>query len=271
MGDGGSTSPVDTCKFQRNVLFQIGNTADEGGATLGSNGATNKALEAQDNYIVGGINDSGVRLEAFLTDGSPSLKFDRNTIIPRGAFRPLRTQQAGVLSGYSSWTENDYRRDPTATGWSHAGTSKTFATWKTDTGLGASDIASASNPTVNKVFVRQVGKYNPGYAIACFFNWESSGTVACDLTQAGLAPGDGYAIFNVMDIFGAPVLTGTFTGAPVALPTTGKAAPTPNGATPRSAVATAPFFDAFFIKRTSVGGGRSKHAATVDRFTSIAA
>lgn len=273
---GSGTSPFEGGKCNRNVMFQPGNTADEGNGYLGPSGATSKDLEVQDNYVVGGFNDHGIRVNSFLTDGSASLKFDRNVIIPRGAARPLRTQQAGVLSGYTSWTNNDYRRDPTATGWSHAGVSKNFATWKTDTGLGASDTASASNPTVNAVFAQLIDKYNPGYALACFFNWESSATVGVDLSQCGLNVGDSYAIHNVQDIFGAPVLSGTYAGGLVQFPTTGKTPPTPIGTTPRTAPTTAPFFDVFFVKRTAIGGGggggggNRKRISVIDNLVQIA-
>lgn len=251
LGNGGSTSPADNCKVLRCVLFQVGNTQDEGSLVVGSNGAVNKGVIAQDNYVVGGFNDC-VKVEAFPTDGSASLQFDRNSIIPRGAVRPVSCTQAGALAGFTSWTQNDVRRDPTVAAWRHAGVAFTFAAWQTDTGIGGSDSAQAANPTVNKVFVFKVNRYLP-YAHVCFFNWQSSGTVDVNLADAGLNFGDSYEVYNVQDIFGAPVLSGVYQGGTVAFPTTGKAAPTPNGVCPRAAPATAPFFDAFFVRRTAVG------------------
>ena len=48
-----------------------------------------------------------------------------------------------------------------------------------------------------------------------------------DLSTAGLTSGQRFEIRDVHDLFGAPVVSGTYTGAPVTLPMTGLRAAQP--------------------------------------------
>jgi hypothetical protein len=79
-----------------------------------------------------------------------------------------------------------------------------------------------------------------------------------------LLPNDLYEVYNVQDLFGVPVLSGTYVGGTVAFPTTGKAPPATIGTSPRTAPTTAPFFDAFLVRKTGsqpgvAGGDRIGH------------
>lgn len=207
----------------------------------------NEDVEVARGYWVGG--NLGVRQGVFRLDGV-SLNFHDNYYNPRAAVQVLQQEQAGSLTGYAGWETNEWRRDPTATAWMSGGTSRNKANWTTSTGLGGSDTTPSADPTVNKVFVFPLTKYNH-YAHVCFFNWESSGTVAVNLASL-LNVGDGYEVYNVQDLFGAPVLSDTYAGGTVDFPTTGKTPPTPVGVLPRSAPTTAPFFDTFLVRRTSI-------------------
>lgn len=246
--DGNATAYIDDFSLLDFVGYHpSGVTGNRQALSFGNNDVTNRQAEVARGYLVGG--NLGVRLGLFRTDGSASLNFHDNYENPRATVQTLENLEVGSMVNYSGWANNAWRRDPTATAWRHNSINKTFATWKTDTGLGGTDTTPAADPTVNKVFVFPLTKYNP-YAHVCFFNWESSSSVNVDLSSL-LNAGDGFEVYNVQDIFGAPVLSGTYAGVPVAFPTTGKTPPVPVGVLPRTAPTTAPFFDAFLVRRTS--------------------
>ena len=51
----------------------------------------------------------------------------------------------------------------------------------------------------------------------------------------------------MQDVFGAPVLSGTYGGGFVAIPMSGVTPPTPIGGSPRPPIKTGPNFDAFVV------------------------
>ena len=56
-----------------------------------------------------------------------------------------------------------------------------------------------------------------------------------------------FEVRNVQDVFGAPVLSGTYSGGVVAIPMSGVTPPTPIGGSPRPPIKTGPNFDAFLV------------------------
>ncbi len=108
----------------------------------------------------------------------------------------------------------------------------------------------ASRPTGVKVFVRP-NQFESGRAHITVFNWAGAATASVDLTGV-LSPGSGFEIRNAQDFFGAPVLTGTYTGGSVSIPVNalsvaapvGWAAPPPSG----------PEFNVFVLLPASPGG-----------------
>lgn len=74
----------------------------------------------------------------------------------------------------------------------------------------------SSRPARSRVFVRP-DRYAPGRAIVTVFNWARRPWVEADLSGA-LARGERYEVRDAQDYFGAPVSTGTYTGAAVRLP-----------------------------------------------------
>jgi FlaA1/EpsC-like NDP-sugar epimerase len=83
-----------------------------------------------------------------------------------------------------------------------------------------------SLPTDDRVIVR-ANRYEPGRANIIVYNWDLETQVAVDLAQTGLRSGQGFEIRDAQDLFDAPVVTGTYTGAPVAVPLTGLHTATP--------------------------------------------
>lgn len=157
----------------------------------------------------------------------------------------VQTGGAFLVLAYD-WTGNRYHRDPAAPAWEHEATDYDFSGWKVQSGLGGADEAVAALPAGTQVFVRP-NRYEAGRAHVVVYNWPFAASVAVDLS-AVLQSGDAYEIRNVQDVFGNPVVTGTFDGAPVVIPMNGVAPPAPMGRTvPRAAPRTAPEFDVFLV------------------------
>jgi predicted small lipoprotein YifL len=105
---------------------------------------------------------------------------------------------------------------------------------------------NASFPRGTRVTVRP-NRYQPGRAHVIVYNWDLTPQVSVDLSPAGLTSGQRFEIRDVQDLFGAPIVGGTYTGAPVMLPMTGLRAATPvwNQAVPPRH--TAPEFAVFIV------------------------
>ncbi|MDQ2980454.1 MAG: hypothetical protein M3R62_14685, partial [Acidobacteriota bacterium] len=71
----------------------------------------------------------------------------------------------------------------------------------------------------NQIFV-DPNSYVPGRANIVVYNWSNLPSVSVDLSSARLAIGQSFTVKHVMDFYGAPVLTGTYTGASITLPMT---------------------------------------------------
>lgn len=115
-------------------------------------------------------------------------------------------------------------------------------------------------PSGVNVFVRP-NQYEPGRAHVAVYNWANQDTVAVDVssvdrfnlgTKTGtgslLAVGDAYEVRDVQNLFGTPVLTGTYSGSPLILPMTSTAVSQPIGKT--APAHTSKEFGTFIIRRT---------------------
>lgn len=96
-----------------------------------------------------------------------------------------------------------------------------------------------------KVVVRP-NRYEPGRAFVAVYNPGRAPAVRVGLAGA-LAPGQQYEIRNVQDLYGAPVLAGTFSGDSLTLPMSGVRPPAPRRAPGVSPPRTAPVFDVFLV------------------------
>ena len=102
-------------------------------------------------------------------------------------------------------------------------------------------------PTATQVVVRPVA-YETGRANVIVYNWGHQGAVLADVSGV-LQPGDHYVVRNVQDLFGTPVLTGTYGGGSLTLPMSGVTPPAPVGMATSIAPKTGPFFDVFIVTR----------------------
>lgn len=198
----------------------------------------NKSIDLENNYAVGGA--LGIEMQYQWA----SATVHNNTIVGDGATRVVHT--GGPTPGIYDWSGNTYYRDPGAAAWQQNDTGYTFDAWKTVTGLGGSDAAAAGAPGATQVFVRP-NQYEVGRAFVVIYNFAGQNPVSVDLSGV-LPPGYHYEIRNVQDVFGAPVVSGTYSGATVAIPMGGVQPPRPIGrVTPAQAPRTGPDFDVFLV------------------------
>ena len=107
-----------------------------------------------------------------------------------------------------------------------------------------------TRPTGVKIFVRP-NSYEAKRANIAIYNWDLQSTVSVDVSGV-LAPGDGFEVRNAQDFFGAPVLTGTYSGGSIVLPMAGLSVAVPVGVV--APLPTGPEFNAFILLPASGGG-----------------
>lgn len=200
----------------------------------------NKGIDLESTFAVGGA----VGLEMQYQWESAIVR--NNTFVGGSATEVVRT--GGPTPGIYDWSGNTYYRDPGAAAWAQAGTGYTFEAWKTATGLGGADAAIASGPSATQVFVRP-NAYEAGRAFIVIYNFAHQNPVGVDLSGV-LTAGDHFTIQNVQDVYGAPVVSGTYGGGAVSIPMDGVSPPRPIGRTaPAPAPRTGPDFDVFLVTR----------------------
>jgi Bacterial Ig-like domain (group 3) len=112
--------------------------------------------------------------------------------------------------------------------------------------LSAGNTLIDGKPTANSVFVRP-NDFEPGRANIAVFNWQDLPSVSVDVSSAGLAVGQNFQVIDAQNPLGGPVLTGVYTGAPIALPMTLTAVAQPVGNAPKPAQHTGIEYGSFVI------------------------
>lgn len=230
---GGSGIVARGMLVQENTLY-YSYDASEINMRLGYDGTQNEDIIVKNNYASGGDPVVNVRLWSQMT-------FSGNTITGIHGMTHL-DQKAG-----NQWTNNSWYRDPAATAWDYAGSSLSLDGWRQATGLSATDAAPAPAPTDVRVVVRP-NKYEAGRAHITVNNWAQQATVAADLSSV-LHTGDHFEIRSVQDLFGTPVVSGTYDGSPVQIPMRTTAPPATIGRSTPLPPATGPRFDAFLVRK----------------------
>ena len=202
---------------------------------LGYSSTANIDLAVQNTYAVGG--------QAVYELGSwQSLAMSGNSAFG-SASNPVNLRFAAT-SGFQ-FSGNRYYRDPATQAWLYNGGRYSFSGWQQATGVGATDLAQAANPTQPQVFVRP-SRYEAGRSNVIIYNWTRQASVAVALS--GVLPvGARYEIRNVQDFFGTPVVSGTYGGGTVSIPMSGVTAVQPIGGAPTAPPRTGPDFDAFVV------------------------
>ena len=230
----GGNEIADNDTVTNNMLYFSPGASGFVNARVGFNGLMNGTVTAQDNYMVGGgdVLDVGFWQAPIIRS---------NTLV--GSSTMVNIHDTSTVGW--QWQANQYWRDPTLTEWTYRGTDYTFAGWKAASGLGSSDVATPGQPAVTQVFVRP-NRYEPGRGHIVIYNWSGQATVSVSLSNMVRA-GAHFEVRNVQDVFGAPVLSGTYSGGVVAIPMSGVTPPTPIGGSPRPPIKTGPNFDAFLV------------------------
>jgi len=235
-------SPVDVADndlVRANMAYYSPSVRGFKAAELGQDTLLNGTVTFRDNYIAAGGSDA-------LTVGSwGHVLLQDNTVIGTAGMVTVRdTTSVGWL-----WSGNQYWRDPTAPAWAFGSHTYALADWQAATGFGATDHAALGLPTDPQVFVRP-NLYEGGRANVVVYNWPRLPSVAVNLTGV-LTPGDRYEVHNVQDLWGAPVLSGSYGGGAVSIPMNGVTPPQPIGGSPVSPIQTGPDFDVFIVNRVA--------------------
>ncbi|HWP36233.1 MAG TPA: hypothetical protein VNL18_01645 [Gemmatimonadales bacterium] len=233
----GGNNPADGDSIRDNVLYFSPGASVSYNARIGYSSVVNGQTLMQRNYVVGG--DPVIEVARW-TD----LDIVNNTFVGDALIARL----LDAVTGGQFWSGNMHHRDPSAAAWRYNGANYTFDNWRAQTGLAATDQATAAMPSVTRVFVRP-NLYEPGRAHIIVFNWANQASVAVDVS-AVLQVGDRYEVRNVQQLFGSPVAAGTYSGGTIAVPMSGVTPPAPIGGSPKAPVRTGPAFDVFVLTRS---------------------
>ncbi len=197
-------------------------------------GSQNQDLTLRDNYFAGGWPVLKIYQWATAT-------ITGNVIYSPGDLLDL----GGNTSGFQ-WRDNTWYQRAWEPRWKHDERGLTWNEWARLTQLGGRDRVAGERPTGAKVVVRP-NRYERGRANIVVYNWDRAGSVSVDLSGV-LQVGDRYEVRNVQSFFGAPVVSGTYSGGPITLPMTAVAPPTPVGGFAYGPVpATGPEFNVFVV------------------------
>jgi uncharacterized protein YkwD len=177
----------------------------------------NQDVELRNNYIAGGN-------EALHIQEWKRATVTGNTFVGSIYLVSLAPAQGYQSSNYV-WDNNTYislNRTPSYTplafGLNGNYTGHNFSTWQRDTGFdrnGTFQQPASGRPAGVRVFVRP-NQFEAGRANITVFNWDLKSQVDVEVSNV-LRSGDRFEVRNVQDYFGAPVLTGVYSGPPLKL------------------------------------------------------
>lgn len=145
------------------------------------------------------------------------------------------------------WERNKWYLDPGLVKWQYKSLRYNFADWQAKTGLGGTDTAQAGTPPTR--YFLWPNEFEPGRGHLAIFNHNLLPSVPVNLGIV-MPVGSKFEIRNMQDLWGTPVVKGTYDGDLVQVPmNVGVPAPTPLGASRVFSVPprTAPEFDAFLV------------------------
>jgi hypothetical protein len=230
----GGNAIADNDTVSSNMLYFSPGAVAIVNSRAGFNGLMNGTATWRDNYVVGGT-------ETFDVGYWQTLRVANNTLIGDSGMVFIHDS---TTTGWQ-WSGTQYWRNPAATAWTFRITDYTLTDWQTATGLGATDRVTPGTPTRPEVFVRP-NVYEPGRAHVAVYNWSGQASVPVNLSNV-VRVGDRYEVRNVQDVFGVPIVSGTYGGGSVAVPLTGVTPPAPIGGSPNPPIKTGPSFDAFLV------------------------
>jgi len=148
-------------------------------------------------------------------------------------------------NGYSStynWDDNRYFGSGS---FLYTSTGLNWSSWPQRASVDKRSQFTATPPKGTEIYVRP-NKYEPGRANIIIYNWSNQASVDVDISSA-IQSGKAYELRDAQNFYGAPVLSGTYSGGTIRIPMTGLTAAKPNGAVPRQPIHTAPQFGVFVL------------------------
>ena len=208
-----------------NVVSNFTYTAigkDGAGARFSYGQPDNQDIVCTDNVFIG--SDTAFQARYWHT-----VNVQRNLIYTSPSQTLMWAGPFDILNAGSTWNNNQYYGVGAKS--FQAGESTTsfydFAGWKSYSGRDQNSTASTGAPTGVRAVVRP-NKYEPKRGHVAIYNWDQLDRVAVDVSRV-LQPGDRFEVRNAQNYFGAPVLSGTYAGGTLLLPTTNLFAAAPAG------------------------------------------
>jgi len=234
---GDESHPSSNNVVRRNYFHDM--TASDVSISLGWKGPSQ--LEFTDNYIVKGTIVSRSQWGAGFQQASANKVTGNSVYQPLNGYHVMLTTGA-MVNGSINWGSSAIRNvdiwDNNTYGGSsfkailHAKGTKTspltgFDNWRNLTknaressNLGLDLNSSlAPNPTTNKVVLLR-NEYEPGRGNLAIYNWANSSTVAVNLSSV-IGVGKPFTVRDVRNFYGTPILSGTYQGGSVNIPTAG--------------------------------------------------
>lgn len=255
-------------RFEGNISFNHGSLANQGGglnaSILISGSAPAQGIELINNYtfMTKGLRGTNVNLQFGVDNGDIVMNgnyFVGGSIVAEATRWRKITANNNFFYGFESlvhaspaigfdtsewtWNNNQYY-SPYDEPLNFFYAPFTYAGWKARTGFDSASTYTRGAPTGAKVVV-EPNAYDSKRANIVVYNWDLRSTVNVDLSSI-MAPGTTYEVRNAQDFYAPPVLTGTYTGQPVALPMTGLSVARPIGRN-NSPAPTGPDFNVFVL------------------------
>jgi hypothetical protein len=231
---GGGPAQARRVTMLRNSSYMIASVGGGRSIELGW-GSQNADVDFEDNWMTGG--DPGFHLNNWTTAIVKNNRFNSRT--------GIAVDVDGAVGGYT-WQNNKWWGPDLSWGdkWRKDNIGFAWAGWRSATGLGSSDVATAGAPTSN--WIRTAANpYEAGRGTVVVYNWTKAATVSVDLS--GIVPaGRAFEVRNVQQPFGPAVATGVGGGI-VSLPMVGVQPPTPLRGWSVSIPVTGPEFQAFVV------------------------
>jgi len=223
---------LNNVRIEGNIAFNMG--------TLSTNSNSDNILFGGDAYSTGGVVKSNYTYE------SPGVTA-KNVQVGYGATLNGSVQVLdNYFAGGGTVLDVGYWSSLTASNNQLMGTASLVTL--NDASIQMSTFAGqmqASLPTATKVVLR-ANPYETGRANVAVYNWGQESSVSLDLS--GIVPqGASYEIRNVQDLFGSPVVSGTYSGGSVTLPIRGVTPPVPVGFSSSRSPATGTTFNAYVV------------------------
>ena len=156
-------------------------------------------------------------------------------------YRPLNTnasvaQMRSDLRVNNQWDGNLYAtpagntQDPFYVSYARDAWTLRFENWRDGTGFDATSryVTGQLPADAKRDVVVRPNRYEAGRAFITVWNHTNLGSAQADVSGV-LRTGDRYVVHHVYDVFGAPVVTGTYQGGTITLPLTRRTAPAPIG------------------------------------------